>query len=121
MINGDVMTAVCSETIIHPEAVKAAQGNLPASEELREMGTYFKILGDPTRLKILYALYKGELCVCDLSVTLAMTVSAVSHQLAVLRQAHLVTYRREGKVVFYRLEDAHVKGVLRSLRVHLAE
>jgi DNA-binding transcriptional ArsR family regulator len=115
------MTAVCSETIIHPQAVKAAQGNLPASEELREMGTYFKILGDPTRLKILYALYKGELCVCDLGVTCAMTVSAVSHQLAVLRQAHLVTFRREGKVVFYRLEDDHVKRILRSLRVHLGE
>ena len=115
------MPAVCRETIIHPQAVKAAQENLPAPEELLEMGTYFKILGDPTRLKILYALYKGELCVCDLSVTLGMTVSAISHQLAVLRQAHLVRFRREGKVVFYRLEDDHVKSVLGSLRVHLAE
>lgn len=115
------MAAVCSETIIHPRAVKTAQENLPGSEELSEMGGYFKILGDPTRLKILYALYKGELCVCDLSVTLEMTVSAISHQLALLRQAHLVTFRREGKVVFYRLDDDHVKRVLRSLRLHLAE
>lgn len=115
------MVAVCSETIIHPQAVKTAQEGLPASEELLEMGTYFKTLGDPTRLKILYALYKGELCVCDLSVTLGMTVSAVSHQLSVLRQAHLVTFRREGKVVFNRLHDDHVKRILQSLRVHLAE
>ena len=115
------MTAICSETIIHPEAVKTAQESLPASEELQGMGAYFKILGDPTRLKILYALYKGELCVCDLSVTMGMTVSAVSHQLSVLRQAHLVTFRREGKIVFYKLHDDHVKRILHSLRVHLAE
>ena len=115
------MTSVCSETIIHRQAVKAAQANLPASEEIVEMGGYFKILGDPTRLNILYALYKGELCVCDLSATLGMTVSAVSHQLSVLRQAHLVTFRRDGKVVFYKLHDDHVKRILQSLRVHLAE
>ena len=115
------MTAVCSETIIHPAAVKTAQESLPASEELQGMGAYFKILGDPTRLKILYALYKGELCVCDLSATMGMTVSAVSHQLSVLRQAHLVTFHREGKIVFYKLHDDHVKRILQSLRVHLAE
>lgn len=115
------MTAVCSETIIHPRAVKVAQQNLPASEELSQMGTYFKILGDPTRLKILYALNKGELCVCDLSVALGMSVSAISHQLSVLRQAHLVMFRRDGKVVFYKLHDGHVKRILQSLRVHLAE
>ncbi|MBE3064501.1 MAG: helix-turn-helix transcriptional regulator [Spirochaetes bacterium] len=115
------MPAVCSEAIIHPLAVEAAQKSLPASEELLEMGAYFKILGDSTRLKILYALYKGELCVCDISVTLEMTVSAVSHQLSVLRQAHLVTFRREGKIVFYKLHDDHVKRFLQSLRVHLAE
>jgi ArsR family transcriptional regulator, lead/cadmium/zinc/bismuth-responsive transcriptional repressor len=95
------MTAVCSETIIHPRVVEVAQENLPDSEELMEMGSYFKILEDPTRLKILYALYKGELCVCVLSVTLGMTISAISHQLSVLRQARLVTFRREGKIVFY--------------------
>lgn len=115
------MTAVCSETIIHPQAVKTAQRSLPAPEELMGMGAYFKILGDPTRLKILYALYEGELCVCDLGAALGMTVSAVSHQLSVLRHAHLVTFRREGKVVFYRLDDEHVKRILHSLRTHLAE
>jgi ArsR family transcriptional regulator len=115
------VTAVCSEAIIHPRAVQAARENLPATEELLAMGEYFSVLGDSTRLKILYALYQGELCVCDLSATLGMTVSAVSHQLAVLRQAHLVAFRREGKIVFYRLDDDHVKRILRSLRVHLAE
>ncbi|OGP86527.1 MAG: hypothetical protein A2Y95_03165 [Deltaproteobacteria bacterium RBG_13_65_10] len=115
------MTAVCSETTIHPRAVKAAQQTIPASQEVADMGAYFKLLGDPTRLKILYALYKGELCVCDLSVALQMTVSAISHQLALLRQNHLVSFRRDGKIVFYRLVDDHVKRVLRSLRDHLAE
>lgn len=95
------MAAVCSETIIHPRAVKTAQENLPGSEELSEMGGYFKILGDPTRLKILYALYKGELCVCDLSVTLEMTVSAISHQLALLpaSASRDVSPRRESRVL----------------------
>ena len=115
------MVGVCSETVIHPRAVKAAQGSLPTPEELLQMGSYFKVLGDPTRLRILYALEKGELCVCDLSVALQMTVSAISHQLSMLRQGHLVSSRREGKVVYYRLDDDHVKRVLGSLRAHLAE
>ena len=115
------MIGVCSDTIIHPRAVKAAQGRLPNPDELVQMGSYFKILGDPTRLRILYALDKGELCVCDLSVALRMSVSAISHQLSLLRQGHLVDSRREGKVVYYSLADDHVRLILRSIRDHLGE
>ncbi len=115
------MAATCSERVIHPGAVKKAKACIPGHEELAGMGDFFKVLGDPTRLSILHALVKEELCVCDLSVALGMSVSAVSHQLSVLRQARMVAYRRDGKVVFYRLSDAHVESVLESIRVHLAE
>jgi DNA-binding transcriptional ArsR family regulator len=115
------MVAVCSESIIHPLAVKAAREHVPAPGELARMGAYFKTLGDPTRLRILYALARGELCVCDLGTVLGMSVSAVSHQLSLLRQQRLVDFRRDGKVVYYRLDDSHVKRVLASQRVHLAE
>jgi ArsR family transcriptional regulator, lead/cadmium/zinc/bismuth-responsive transcriptional repressor len=85
------------------------------------MEGFFKVLGDATRLRILHALLAGELCVCDVSETLGMSVSAVSHQLAILKGAHLVRNRRDGKVIYYSLSDDHVSGVLRSMRVHLAE
>jgi DNA-binding transcriptional ArsR family regulator len=115
------MTTVCSERTIHPAAVRKAKTGIPEDPVLSGMGDFFKVLGDTTRLKILHALLKGELCVCDLGIVLGMSVSAVSHQLAVLKQARLVTHRREGKVVFYSLLDSHVEEVLTSMRVHLAE
>ncbi len=115
------MTATCSEKIIHPLAVKSAQHGIPDQGELLALGDFFKVLGDPTRLKILHALLSGELCVCDLAVVLSMSVSAVSHQLSVLKQARLVEYRRDGKVVYYRLCDHHVEGLLESTRAHLSE
>ena len=88
---------------------------------MAELERFFKVLGDGTRLRILHALLAGELCVCDLSETLAMSVSAVSHQLAVLRTARLVKHRRDGKVVYYSLSDAHVSTVLDSVRTHVGE
>lgn len=115
------MPAICSERIIHPAAVRKAKNGIPGDAELSGMGDFFKVLGDPTRLKILHALGKGELCVCDLGVALGMSVSAVSHQLSVLKQARLVTHRRDGKVIFYTLSDTHVEEVLTSMRVHLSE
>jgi DNA-binding transcriptional ArsR family regulator len=115
------MTASCSERVIHPQAVEHARGGMPEPHELAEMGEFFKVLGDQTRLKILHALSREELCVCDLSVVLSMSVSAVSHQLAVLKQGRLVSHRRDGKVVYYSLSDDHVRDLLESMRVHLAE
>jgi DNA-binding transcriptional ArsR family regulator len=115
------MTSTCSDRVIHPKAVEHAREDLPEEDELGLLGDYFKILGDPTRLKILHALLRGELCVCDLSVVLGMSVSAVSHQLSILKQARLVSHRRDGKVIFYSLSDAHVSEILESMRTHLAE
>ncbi len=115
------MVAQCSEKIVHPEAVRAGKARIPSEEDLESMGYFFKVLGDPTRLKILHALLAGELCVCDMGEALDMSVSAVSHQLAVLRRARLVRHRRDGKVIYYAINDEHVGSLLRSTRTHLAE
>src|SRR5208283_2517625 len=118
---GRRMVAGCSSTVIHPEAVIAGRGMLPRQDELEGMEQFFKVLGDSTRLRILHALLVGELCVCDLSETLSMSVSAVSHQLSVLKSARLVRNRRDGKVVYYSLSDDHVTSLLESMRTHLSE
>jgi len=115
------MVPGCGATIIHPDAVIAGRGMLPRPDELEGMEAFFKVLGDATRLRILHALLAGELCVCDLSETLSMSVSAVSHQLSVLKSARLVRHRRDGKVVYYSLSDDHVSSLLQSMRTHLAE
>jgi ArsR family transcriptional regulator, lead/cadmium/zinc/bismuth-responsive transcriptional repressor len=115
------MAPGCSATIIHPESVRAAKELLPLQDELDAMERFFKVLGDATRLRILHALLAGELCVCDLSETLSMSASAVSHQLSVLKSARLVRHRREGRVVYYALGDDHVTSLLESMRTHLAE
>jgi DNA-binding transcriptional ArsR family regulator len=94
---------------------------LPGGPELDRLESFFKVMGDPTRLRILHALLAGEMCVCDLGETLGMSVSAVSHQLAVLKAARLVSHRRDGKVVYYSLQDSHVNAVLDTLKTHLAE
>jgi DNA-binding transcriptional ArsR family regulator len=115
------MTSATVARAFDPEAVREARTMLPGPGELDGMEGFFKVLGDATRLRILHALLPGELCVGDLSETLRMSVSAVSHQLAVLKSARLVNHRRDGKIVFYALIDHHVSGVLRSIRRHLAE
>ena len=111
----------CSTRVIHPQAVEAGRANLPQPDQLAGMEGFFKALGDSTRLRILHALLAGELCVCDLSETLGMSVSAGSHQLSVLKAARLVSHRRDGKIIYYSLSDDHVSAVLESMRVHLAE
>jgi ArsR family transcriptional regulator, lead/cadmium/zinc/bismuth-responsive transcriptional repressor len=119
--SNDTTNASCAERIIHPGAVRAAARGLPGPEELESMSLHLKALGDPTRLKILSALSAAELCVCDLGEALGMTVSAVSHQLAVLRERRLVRSRRDGKVVYYSLMDGHVRDILGTVRSHLGE
>ena len=106
---------------LHPLAVRAAKRQVPGPGELDGMEGFFKVLGDATRLRILHALLPGELCVRDVSETLGTSLSAVSHQLAILKAARLVRHRRDGKVIYYSLSDAHVSGVLRSIRNHLSE
>ena len=95
--------------------------DMPAPEIVEDTATFFKVLGDPTRLRILFTLYEGELCVNDISESISMTVSAVSHQLSLLKRAKLVASRREGKLVYYRLDDNHVSTILAMAEKHLSE
>jgi len=103
---------VCASDLVHEDRVVAAKAAAPDPARLAELGELFKVFADPSRLKLLYALGTGELCVCDISAALGMSQSAVSHQLAILRGARLVRYRREGKMVLYSLDDLHVGAIL---------
>ena len=105
----------------HTEAIKAVKALLPSDETLFELSDLFKLFGDTTRIKILYLLFEKELCVCDIAALLNMTQSAISHQLKVLKNSKLVKFRREGKVVFYRLSDNHVKSIIAQGMEHLTE
>lgn len=89
--------------------------------EVRGLSTLFKILGDPTRIRIMWTLDQSEMCVCDLAAALQMTRSAISHQLSTLKQVKLVKYRREGKNVFYSLDDEHVNSIIEMGLEHIRE
>ena len=115
------MVATAGIHAINPAMVKAGKARLPGLDELEGLELFFKVLGDSTRLRILHALLAGELCVRDLSEIVGMSESAVSHQLAVLKSARLVSHRRDGKVVYYSLSDEHVRGLLGPVRTHLKE
>jgi len=94
---------------------------MPDEEILYDLAELFKIFGDSTRIKILYALFESEMCVCDIAQLLNMTQSAISHQLRSLKQSKLVKYRREGKTVFYSLADAHVRTIINQGLEHVEE
>ncbi len=112
---------VCEKDLVHKSRVKAAKGATPRPEELAALSELFKVFADPTRLSILSALSETELCVCDLSALLGASQSAVSHQLALLRTASLVKYRRDGKTVYYSLADSHVRAILLVGLDHIQE
>ena len=111
---------VCSETLVHPEAVTEARAAVD-SAPVEALAETFKVLGDPTRVRILLALSVRELCVCDLAELLAVSQSAVSHQLRILRAHRLVRPRREGKLVYYRLDDDHVRTLFAEGLRHVKE
>ena len=111
----------CECLHVHTDAIKAVKAQLPSDETLFELSDLFKLFGDTTRIKILYLLFEKELCVCDIAALLNMTQSAISHQLKVLKNSKLVKFRREGKVVFYRLSDNHVKSIIAQGMEHLTE
>jgi len=111
----------CEEPCVHLDAVEKVRAQLPPDEQLYDLAELFKVFGDSTRIKILYALFEAELCVCDISKLLGLTQSAVSHQLRALKQSKLVKYRREGKTVFYSLADSHVRTILDQGIEHVME
>ncbi len=115
----DDFVACCSEHGPHTCAISRAQQALPSDLQVQRLADVFKALGDPTRVRIILALAVGELCVCDLAEVLGMSQSAVSHQLRVLRGLNLVRNRREGKEVFYSLDDEHVMNMLAQAADHV--
>jgi DNA-binding transcriptional ArsR family regulator len=101
--------------------ISAVRAQMPDDDTLLDLADLFKMFADSTRVRILFALLKSELCVCDIADLLGMTKSAVSHQLRGLRQTRLVKYRREGKTVFYSLDDDHVGAIFAQGLQHVME
>ncbi len=102
-------------------ALAAVQGRLLSADVVQSVADVFKLLGDPTRVRLVDALVHGERCVCDLAQLVGMSESAVSHQLRLLRQARLVRARRSGRMAYYSLDDHHVVGLLHDTRNHVEE
>lgn len=110
----------CDDRVVHVDAVRAARATLPSGPTLAGLADLFAALGDPTRLRIVAALADRELCVCDLAATIGQTESAVSHHLRTLRTLGLVRSRREGRLVYYALDDEHVAVLYRHAADHVA-
>lgn len=111
----------CEYMCIHEDNIKKVKDTIPHDELLYDLAELFKVFGDSTRIKILYALFESELCVCDISQLLNVSQTAVSHQLRVLKTNKLVKSRKEGKNVFYSLADDHVYSILNQGMEHLSE
>lgn len=107
--------------VMHVDKVKEVKNKIPKDEIIFDVAELFKVFGDSTRIKIVCALIEAELCVCDIANITGSTVSAISHQLRILKQSKLVKYRKEGKVVYYSLDDEHVKQIYEKGREHIEE
>lgn len=112
---------MCLELCIHKNVVDAVRKNMPDDDTLLDMAEIFKAFGDLTRTKIISALLETELCVCDISDIVGLSASAVSHQARILRQTKLVKSRRQGKEVYYSLDDSHIAGIYKTVLEHLLE
>jgi ArsR family transcriptional regulator len=113
--------AVCDCNVIHKDVVDKVRERMPEEEQLYDLAELFKVFGDTTRIRILWALAESPMCVCDIATLLNMKQSAISHQLRVLKQARLVKYRRDGKVVYYSLDDEHVQQIFDQGINHISE
>ena len=111
----------CDMFETHEELLKTVNEKMPAEEELYDLAELFKVFGDSTRMKIICALLQGELCVCDIANVTDMSVSAISHQLRILKQAKLVKYKKIGKIVYYSLDDEHVYEIFKKGCEHINE
>ena len=109
----------CDCNIIHQEVIDSTKENMPSDDLLFNVSDFFKIMGDSTRLRIIWALDNNEMCVCDIANLLGMTKSSISHQLANLKESGLVKNRKVGKEVYYALDDEHVKTVLEIAIEHV--
>ncbi len=120
-IEQEVDEGSCEFMHVHDEIVDKVEKVMPGEQQLLNLADFFKVFGDSTRIKILYVLSQSEMCVCDIATLLQMGQSAISHQLRVLKQMRLVTFRREGKTVFYRLADSHIETILAQGMEHIEE
>ena len=111
----------CDFYQVHEDVVKSVTDKMPDEDQLYDLAEIFKVFGDSTRIKILYALFEAELCVCDIAQLLGLTQTAVSHQLRVLKTNKLVKSRREGKNIFYSLADDHVRRIINQGMEHVEE
>ena len=111
----------CDCNVIHDDIVRKVQKQMPDEELLLDLAELFKVFGDSTRVRIISALLHSEMCVCDIAALLVMSKSAISHQLRVLRQSRMVKYRRDGKVVYYSLDDMHIGGIFKQGLTHISE
>ena len=117
----DHSSECCEAVEVHEDLLKLVREKLPAEESLMDLAELFKVFGDSTRIKILYALFESDLCVGDLAQLVNISQSAVSHQLKILKDAKLVKFRREGKIIFYMLDDDHVRTMLSMGMEHVEE
>ncbi len=115
----NVPSCECEE--LHVDVIERKRVEMPEENTLYDLSDFFKILGDSTRISILFAIDGEPMCVCDIANLLGMTKSAVSHQLKILRQSDLVTYKKSGKNVFYTLADDHVRDIIEKALEHIKE
>ena len=120
-INNGENIAECEFKHIHQDIIETVRENMPEEDILVDLAELFKVFGDSTRIRILHALFESELCVGDIAQILNLSQSAVSHQLKLLKDAKLVRFRREGKIIFYSLDDDHVRTILSMGMEHIEE
>ncbi len=116
-----MINEICESNVIHEDIVNNVKDKMLDDNKIIDLAELFKVFGDSTRMKIICALLQEELCVCDLAYIINSTVSAVSHQLRILKQAKLVKYHKEGKVVYYSLDDNHVYEIFKKGCEHIEE
>ena len=112
---------VCQQEHRHPEHIEAVRRLMPDDDSLYDLSEVFRVFGDSTRIRILYALFESELCVNDIAQVVGISQSAVSHQLRVLKTSKLVKFRRDGKAIYYSLDDDHVRSMISLGMDHVEE
>lgn len=112
---------VCEVNVIHEDVLERVKAKMPDETPVYEVSELFKVFGDSTRARIICALNIEEMCVCDLSVLLGMSQSAISHQLRLLKVARIVKSRKQGRVVYYSLDDAHIGQIFAKAFDHVME
>ncbi len=115
------MEDICEINTIHQDIVDNVKNVMPQDDLIYDLAEFYKVFADSTRMKIIYALMENELCVCDIAAIVGTTQSAISHQLRILKQAKLVKYKKDGKVVYYSLDDEHIAEIVKKGREHIEE